>query len=141
LPSSKLIGAAPAAAGDHRRSGVGPATPDRRRSDIVSPLALLARLVSVALPLATMPGYRRGIPGAVPATHPGGPRGDISGARAVVVAGPERNFILAITYGVVVFSILVGHDPGLARPATGPALSAGEIERADRERVRDRRPR
>lgn len=112
LPSSKLIGAAPAAAGDHRRSGLGLATPDRRRSDVVSPLALLARLVSVALPLAAMPGYRRGIPGAVPAVHPGGPRGDISGARAVVAAGPERNVILAITYGRVL-------DPGAGHAPLG----------------------
>lgn len=72
------------------------------------PIVLAGRLVSVWLPLAAMPAYRRGVPGAVPMLAWGGLRGGISVALALSLApGPERDVILTITYGVVVFSILV----------------------------------
>jgi CPA1 family monovalent cation:H+ antiporter len=77
-------------------------------SAAVVPLVLAARLVSVVLPLALMPAYRRGVPGAIPLLTWGGLRGGISVALALSLPpGAERDVILAITYGVVVFSILV----------------------------------
>jgi CPA1 family monovalent cation:H+ antiporter len=72
------------------------------------PIVLAARLLSVSLPLAAMPGYRRGVPGAIPLLTWGGLRGGISVALALSLPpSAERDVILAVTYGIVVFSILV----------------------------------
>ncbi|MEO8699369.1 MAG: sodium:proton antiporter [Kofleriaceae bacterium] len=74
----------------------------------IVPLVLLARFVSVAIPMLAMPRYRRKVPGALPLLTWGGLRGGISVALALSIPpGDERPVILAITYGVVVFSILV----------------------------------
>ncbi|MBZ0233055.1 MAG: sodium:proton antiporter [Deltaproteobacteria bacterium] len=72
------------------------------------PLVLVARLLSVAAPIAVMPKFRKRAPGAIKLLTWGGLRGGISVALALSIApGPERNVILVITYFVVVFSIVV----------------------------------
>jgi len=71
-------------------------------------IALLARWASVAASVSIMRPFRRFSPGVVGMLTWGGLRGGISVALALSLpAWPERNAILAITYTVVVFSILV----------------------------------
>jgi CPA1 family monovalent cation:H+ antiporter len=71
------------------------------------PVILFARWVSVAIPIA---GMRRWFPparGSITILTWGGLRGGISVALALSLPrGPEREMVLAITYIVVVFSIL-----------------------------------
>ena len=75
---------------------------------IMIPVVLVARLFSVAAPLAAMPTFRRRARGTVALLTWGGLRGGISVALALSLPnGPERNIILVITYCIVVFSILV----------------------------------
>ena len=71
-------------------------------------ITLLARTVTVGLPVAALGRYF-GLPtGAGPVLTWGGLRGGISVALALSLpTGPERDVLLAITYCVVVFSILV----------------------------------
>ena len=70
--------------------------------------ALLARFVSVGLPVAIMRFKRTFSPGAVKILTWGGLRGGISIALALSLpATPERDVILTVTYIVVVFSVLV----------------------------------
>jgi len=72
------------------------------------PIVLVVRLVSVALPVTFLRRYREFSPHAVKIMTWGGLRGGISVALALSVpTGPERDVIVAITYCVVVFSILV----------------------------------
>lgn len=72
------------------------------------PAILLARWISVGLPVTFMRRYRRFTPGAVRILTWGGLRGGISVALALSIpAGPQRGTIVAITYIIVVFSILV----------------------------------
>jgi monovalent cation:H+ antiporter, CPA1 family len=72
------------------------------------PLVLGARWLSVAIPVLAMPAYRRRAPGSIVLLTWGGLRGGISVALALSLpTGRERDVILVITYGVVVFSILV----------------------------------
>jgi CPA1 family monovalent cation:H+ antiporter len=72
------------------------------------PTLLLARWLSVAGPIKVMSGWRRFSPGTVRILTWGGLRGGISVAMALSLpAGPHRETILAITYMLVVFSILV----------------------------------
>ena len=72
------------------------------------PAILLARWISVGLPVAIMSKWRRFTPGAVRIMTWGGLRGGISVALALSLpVCREREVILAMTYIVVVFSIIV----------------------------------
>lgn len=72
------------------------------------PLLLVARWLSVALPIEIMRRWRKFGSGAVTILTWGGLRGGIPVALALSLEpGVERDLILAITYVVVVFSILV----------------------------------
>ncbi len=74
----------------------------------VIPIVLLARLTGVGLPL-TLLGLRKSFTkGAIPVLTWGGLRGGISVALALSLpASPHKETILAITYAVVIFSIVV----------------------------------
>lgn len=75
---------------------------------LVIPIVLLARLVSVSVPIGLMGGRRTFTPGTIPVLTWGGLRGGVSVALALSLPpSPERDVILAITYVVVVFSVLV----------------------------------
>jgi len=72
------------------------------------PVVLAARLVSVAAPIGLLRFTRRFTPGVVRILTWGGLRGGISIALALSLpAGPERDTIVAITYVIVVFSVVV----------------------------------
>ena len=73
------------------------------------PIVLFARTVSVYGPLAVLEPFARGRePGAAKVLVWGGLRGGISVALALSLPpGPERETLLAATYAVVLFSILV----------------------------------
>lgn len=72
------------------------------------PLVLLARLVSVGLPINLLRMRREFSPGVVTVLTWGGLRGGVSVALALSLpAGEPRDIILAITYAIVVFSIVV----------------------------------
>ena len=71
-------------------------------------IVLSARLVSVSVPIYILKRFRAFSPHVVKMLPWGGLRGGISIALALSLpAGPGRDTLLAITYGVVVFSILV----------------------------------
>jgi monovalent cation:H+ antiporter, CPA1 family len=70
-------------------------------------VTLLARLLTVGLPVALLPGAFNLPGGSWKVLTWGGLRGGISVALALSLpAGPERNTLVALTYSVVVFSIL-----------------------------------
>jgi len=73
------------------------------------PVVLLARWASVGIPVRLMRRWRAFTPGAVTVMTWGGLRGGISVALALSLpaAEPSRELLIAITYVVVVFSILV----------------------------------
>lgn len=71
-------------------------------------IVLLARLVSVGLPIGLMRRIREFSPGLITILTWSGLRGGISVALALSLpAGPQRSAILVITYVIVVFSIAV----------------------------------
>ncbi|MEJ2394343.1 MAG: sodium:proton antiporter [Candidatus Thiodiazotropha sp.] len=75
---------------------------------LMVPAVLLARLLSVGLPTALLRIGRRFTQGAIWILTWGGLRGGISVALALSLPpGSERDILLAVTYVVVVFSILV----------------------------------
>lgn len=75
---------------------------------LLIPLVLLVRLVSVGVPVTVLRRFREFSPGAVRIMTWGGLRGGISVALALSLpTGPERDLIIAVTYIIVVFSILV----------------------------------
>jgi CPA1 family monovalent cation:H+ antiporter len=72
------------------------------------PIVLAARWVSVGIPISLLKLRREFSPNVVKIMTWGGLRGGISVALALSLpSGPERDVILAVTYTVVVFSILV----------------------------------
>lgn len=72
------------------------------------PVGLLARFVSLSIPVAVLSLFRRFTPGALKVMTWGGLRGGISVALVLSLPeSPERGLILTMTYIIVVFSILV----------------------------------
>ena len=72
------------------------------------PMALSARLISVSGPVTVLEFFRPFSKGAIRVMTWGGIRGGISVALALSLPeGPERDIIVAVTYAIVVFSILV----------------------------------
>jgi CPA1 family monovalent cation:H+ antiporter len=75
---------------------------------VMIPVVLLARFISVGLPVTFMRRIRDFSPHAVKIMTWGGLRGGISVALALSIpSGPEREVLLTVTYIIVVFSILV----------------------------------
>ena len=93
---------------------------------VVVPIVLLARFISVSIPIAVFRLRQEFTPGVARILTWGGLRGGISIALALSLPpSPERSVILSITYAVVVFSILV-QGLTIRRVATrlmGPARS------------------
>ncbi len=72
------------------------------------PIVLLARFISVGLPIGLMRRFRRFSPNVVQILTWGGLRGGISVALALSLPASEiRDTLVVVTYSVVVFSILV----------------------------------
>ncbi len=73
------------------------------------PLVLMSRWVSVLLPIKILSRWRLFTSGAVSVLTWGGIRGGISVALALSLPSgrPERELILAVTYIVVIFSIVI----------------------------------
>ncbi len=76
---------------------------------IAVPVVIAARFVSVAAPLSVLTALKRTFTkGAIPILTWGGLRGGISVALALSLPDiPAKDIILAMTYGVVIFSIIV----------------------------------
>jgi len=74
----------------------------------IIPVVLLSRFISVSVPIQVMKKVREFSPGVTRLMTWGGLRGGISVALALSLPlGTEREAILAVTYAVVIFSILV----------------------------------
>ncbi|MEZ4586514.1 MAG: sodium:proton antiporter [Gemmatimonadales bacterium] len=83
---------------------------------IAIPIVLGARWIAVALPVTILRRWRTFSPGAIPILTWSGLRGGISVALALALpTGSERDFLLVVTYTVVVFSIV------------GQGLTAGRL--------------
>lgn len=74
----------------------------------IIPVVLLSRFISVGVPIQIMKNIREFSPGVVRLMTWGGLRGGISVALALSLPqGIEREVILAVTYALVIFSVLV----------------------------------
>ena len=74
----------------------------------IIPAVLLSRFISVGVPIEVMKKIRKFSPGVTRLMTWGGLRGGISVALALSLPkGNEREVILAVTYAIVIFSILV----------------------------------
>jgi len=94
---------------------------------LMIPLALVARFAAVGVPVSLMRPFHAFTPHAVKILTWGGVRGGISVALALALpAGPERQVLLAVTYVVVLASILIqGLTLGaVVRRLTGSAVPA-----------------
>ncbi len=75
---------------------------------LIIPLVVISRFIAVGIPMTLLRPFRNFSPGVVRIMTWGGLRGGISIALALSIpSSPERHVILAITYAVVIFSILV----------------------------------
>ena len=75
---------------------------------VIIPLVLVARLISISLPIMVLRYFREFSPRVIEMMTWGGLRGGISIALALSLPlGAERDIIVAITYAVVIFSIFV----------------------------------
>jgi CPA1 family monovalent cation:H+ antiporter len=75
---------------------------------MIIPVLLLARFIAVGIPVSLLRPFQEFNPGTVRILTWGGLRGGISVALALSLPlGAERDIILAITYVVVIFSIIV----------------------------------
>jgi len=86
-----------------------PFTPEYMISGLVAiPVVLMARFISVAIPVSVLKSLREFTPNTVQIMTWGGLRGGISVAMALSLpANAEHDVIVTVTYTVVVFSILV----------------------------------
>lgn len=75
---------------------------------LIIPVVLLARFISVGMPITLMKSFIKFSPNVIKIMTWGGLRGGISVALALSMPpGPEREALLTVTYIVVIFSILV----------------------------------
>ncbi|OOZ39127.1 cation:proton antiporter [Solemya elarraichensis gill symbiont] len=75
---------------------------------VLIPVVVLARFVAVGVPVTLMKPFRTFTPRAISILTWGGLRGGISVALALSIPNvPERDILIAVTYLIVVFSILV----------------------------------
>lgn len=99
---------------------------------IAIPLTLFARFVSVATPVAMLRRWQSFVPGTVAIMTWGGVRGGISIALALSLPDvPARTPILAATYGVVLFTVIVqglSLAPLVRRMVGAPALPEAAAE-------------
>ena len=93
------------------------------------PIVLAARFISVGTALTLLGLRREYTKGAIPVLTWGGLRGGISVALALSLpAGTERDIILAVTYAVVIFSIVV---QGLTVRALVERVVPPDVTKAD----------